>query len=253
MIRSRWFTLIFVSVLLISMAACGDEKSPIINSSSVEIGSKLDPSNKDLHFLVQINESTLEPEQEYNIRFVIQDRYIQDLVATDIIEIPETYKAFPESATYTGSNREITGEILADEIKKHVKKNKGVIVELYNGDKIIAQEVITTFADNRGKPLVTIGSEAIIENINLKDPQDIAIFRKAVSESTKETGISYIKIPDYTFSLGDESYFLWLTEDDGSFADGKIMNTIDTRTIYSLSQSSLIEVKEYINEINDEK
>lgn len=245
-LRSKLIFLVFVSVILISLSACTDEKYPVIESSSVEIGSKLEPSNQDLHFLVLINGTGLEPEQEYNIRFVIKDSYIQDLIATDTIEIPETYKAMPGYAISTGSNIELTGEFKAAKIKKHVEKNQAVVVELYNGDRIIAQEAITTFADNRGKPLVTVTSEASIENIDLNDPQDIAIFSKAVSNSTREPGIVNIINPNYKFSLGDESYFLWLSEDDGSFVDGKIMNIKDTHTIYSLSPSSLVEVKEFI-------
>jgi len=245
-LRSKLIFLVFVSVFLISLSACTDEKYPIIESSSVEIGSKQEPSNQDLYFRVLINGSGLEPEQEYNIRFVIQDSYIQDLIGTDAIKIPETYKAMPGYAINTGSNMELKGEFTAEEVKKHVEKNKAVVVELYNGNRIIAQEEITTFADNRGKPLVTNSPEVNVENIDLKGSQDIAIFSKAVSDSIKEPGIVNIINPNFIFSLGEESYFLWLSEEDGSFIDGKIMNTKDTHTIYSLSPSSLIEVKEFI-------
>lgn len=51
--------------------------------------------------------------------------------------------------------------------------------------------------------------------------------------------MTYLK---YQFSIGEESYFLWITEESAT-----IMNTKDTHTIYTLSSSSIKEVYEFVN------
>ncbi len=91
-------------------------------------------------------------------------------------------------------------------------------------------------------PMVKSNSGSKMEHLDLKEKYEIAIFNTAVSESTKEPGIGNISNPQYQFSLGEESYFLWSTVDNGT-----IMNTKDTHTIYSLSSSSIKEVNEFVN------
>ena len=85
-------------------------------------------------------------------------------------------------------------------------------------------------------------SETKMELLDLKETSEIAIFSTAVSDSTKEPGIRLMANPQYKFSLGEDSYFLWITEDEGT-----VMNTKDTHTIYSLSTSSIKEVNEFVN------
>lgn len=81
-----------------------------------------------------------------------------------------------------------------------------------------------------------------MERLDLIESDEIAIFRKAVSDSVKVPGIVNMAQPQYRFSLGEESYSLWITEDSGT-----IMNTKDTHTIYSLSPNSAKEVNAFVN------
>ncbi|AMQ05793.1 MULTISPECIES: hypothetical protein [Sporosarcina] len=78
--------------------------------------------------------------------------------------------------------------------------------------------------------------------LDLKEKSGIAIFSKAVSDSTSELGIVNMVNPSYRFDLGEESYSLWISEDNGT-----IMNTKDTHTIYRLSTSSVQEVNGFVN------
>ena len=78
--------------------------------------------------------------------------------------------------------------------------------------------------------------------LDLKEKSGIAIFSKAVSDSTSELGIVNMVNPPYRFDLGEESYSFWISEDNGT-----IMNTKDTHTIYRLSTSSVQEVNGFVN------
>ncbi|MFL0507188.1 hypothetical protein ACH0B5_15720 [Ureibacillus sp. 179-F W5.1 NHS] len=80
-------------------------------------------------------------------------------------------------------------------------------------------------------------------HLELKESEEIAIFEKAVSNSTKESGIVNMATePQYQFNSGKESYFLWITEESGT-----IMNRKDTHTIYILSSNSIKEVYKFVN------
>lgn len=81
--------------------------------------------------------------------------------------------------------------------------------------------------------------------IELEGTEEIDIFTKAVENAKKEPGIVNMANPQYQFSIGKESYFLWITEDSGT-----IMNRKDTHTIYSLSSSSVKEVYDFVNKSN---
>ncbi|MEC5424730.1 hypothetical protein QGM71_14680 [Virgibacillus sp. C22-A2] len=248
--RNIFIFIIFISMLFVSLSACQKEdeklKGLVIESSSVEFGSLQNPEDRELHFRVQINDYGMESEQEYKVRFIIQDAHISDLIATEKIEVPETYKTQllrnDEARTIvTGGSKEIKKDFTIDEIRKIIEKDEAVIIELYDKNRTIDREVVTTFAENI-KPLVKVNPNAKLEHIKLKETNEIDIFSRAISDSNKEQGISYIAYPEYTFSLAEESYFLWVTENNG-----RIMNTKDTYTIYSLSDSSLKEVKEVID------
>lgn len=91
-------------------------------------------------------------------------------------------------------------------------------------------------------PVGKSNSGSKMELLDLKGNYEIAIFNTAVSDSTKEPGIVNMANPQYQFSLDEESYFLWITVDNGT-----IMSTTDTHTIYSLSTSSIKEVYEFVN------
>lgn len=236
---------------MIGLSACqvdrGEIKGVFIESSSVEFGSLQDPDDRALHFRVQISDYGNDPELEYKVRFLIQDPYISDLIGEGKIENNVPYKTQPlpndgEVGMVIGSSREIIKEFDIDEIRKSIENEKAVIVELYHLDKTIDREEITIFKANI-EPLVKINPNSRIENINLNETNKISIFRRVVSDSTKQQSISYIIQPKYTFKLDNESYFLWITEDEGY-----IMNIKDTFAIYKLSKSSLKEVKEVIQE-----
>jgi uncharacterized protein YcfL len=87
----------------------------------------------------------------------------------------------------------------------------------------------------------TVASTKAI-TIELKETEEIDLFTKAVNDSIKEPGIVNMTNPQYQFSIGKESYFLWIAEDSGT-----IMNTKDTHTIYSLPGSAVQEIYEFVN------
>ncbi|KOS68197.1 hypothetical protein AEA09_06285 [Lysinibacillus contaminans] len=64
-----------------------------------------------------------------------------------MVSVPKGGVHFISAADF----REITEEYKIGEIKKYIENNKAVIVELYDGDRTITQEVINTFVDKREK------------------------------------------------------------------------------------------------------
>lgn len=78
--------------------------------------------------------------------------------------------------------------------------------------------------------------------LKLKEPGEIEIFTEAVNNSKQEPGIVNMSDPQYTFKLGEESYYLWIDKESGT-----IMNTKDTHTIYTLPSSSIEKVYEYVS------
>ncbi|MCM3712405.1 hypothetical protein [Sporosarcina luteola] len=93
---------------------------------------------------------------------------------------------------------------------------------------------------NEGSSETVTTNKAI--SLELKEIEEVKIFAKAVSDSKKETGIVNMTNPQYKFSIGEESYSLWITEDSGT-----IMNTKDTHTVYTLSSNSVQEVYEFVS------
>lgn len=87
-----------------------------------------------------------------------------------------------------------------------------------------------------------------INHLELKKAEEIEVFEKALSDSKKEPGIVNMTNPQYQFSLGEDSFFLWINEKNGT-----IMNTNDTHTIYTLSSSSVKEVYEFVNKAQPQK
>lgn len=86
---------------------------------------------------------------------------------------------------------------------------------------------------------VTVTNTIFLE---LNETEEADIFTRTVAYSMKEPGIVNMANPQYQFSIGEESYFLWITEDSGT-----IMNTKDTHTIYSLTNSSVEEIYEFVS------
>jgi len=79
------------------------------------------------------------------------------------------------------------------------------------------------------------------EEIQLLTAEEVEIFERAVNNSKKEAGIVNMADAQYQFILGEESYFLWITEESGT-----IMNEKDTHSIYRLSNSSVKEMKPFV-------
>lgn len=235
----RNFIYLTIFCVCIIIAGCQKEQSITIGHSSVEMGSQIDRDDRALHFRVEVNDG--DNEQEYKIRFIIKDKSLRDLIGTDKVEVNDTYisPAGGQSALVTGTSVELDKMFNVDDIRKSVEKNKGVMVELYNGDQVIDQAVVKTFRENIAQ-LVKIDPKREIKKIEITNDNE-SIFRRAVSDSTKTTVIvTYIYYPEYQFSIDDETYILWI--DKGG--DGFILNTKDTFTLYTLSESSLSEIKE---------
>lgn len=83
---------------------------------------------------------------------------------------------------------------------------------------------------------------AKVKSLELKETDEIEIFTKAVNDSKKEPGSVNMTTPHYRFSIGEETFFLWISEDSGTIMNGK-----ETHTIYSLSNSSVKEIYEVVN------
>lgn len=219
------------------LAGCQEEQGITIEHSSVEMGSPIDRDDRALHFRIEVKHGV--NEQEYKIRFLIKDKYLRELIGTDQIEVNDTYISIVggQSSLVTGTSVELNKMFNVDDIKKSVEKSDGVIVELYNGDQLIDQAVINDFKENIAQ-LVKIDPKKEIKNIEITKDNE-SLFRRAVSDSTKTTVIK-TNYPNYQFSMDDETYYLWINEDE----DGYIVNAKDTFTLYTLSESSFVEIKE---------
>ncbi|REB07081.1 hypothetical protein DVB69_09485 [Sporosarcina sp. BI001-red] len=87
----------------------------------------------------------------------------------------------------------------------------------------------------------TLATTKVI-SLDLNGVEDREVFSKAVNDSKQEPGIVNMTNPDYKFSIGEESYLLWITSDSGT-----IMSTKDTHTIYTLTTNSVKEVYGIVN------
>ncbi|RXJ04393.1 hypothetical protein DS745_03135 [Anaerobacillus alkaliphilus] len=138
-----------------------------------------------------------------------------------------------------GENNDVTGSFT--EIDTITHKGRTVFEILATWEQGIASYSFLVDIEHES------GAEAVINTIliSLESKEGIELFAKAVATSKKEPGIVNMANPQYQFSLGEESYFLWITEKAGT-----IMNTKDTHTIYSLSRSSVEEIYEFVNKVN---
>jgi hypothetical protein len=78
--------------------------------------------------------------------------------------------------------------------------------------------------------------------ISFTDSKVVSKIAKAFNTANKEPGIVDMADPDYKVEFGEESYFLWISEEHGT-----IMNLKDTHTIYTLSKSSAKTINELLN------
>lgn len=69
--------------------------------------------------------------------------------------------------------------------------------------------------------------------ISFTDSKVVSNFVKAFKTAKKQPGIVDMAAPEYKVEFGEETYFLWISEEQGT-----IMNSNDTHTIFTLSKSS---------------
>ncbi|MCH4827949.1 hypothetical protein [Planococcus halocryophilus] len=74
------------------------------------------------------------------------------------------------------------------------------------------------------------------------DSKVVSDFVKAFKKAKKEPGTVDMMDPRYKVEIGEESYYLWISKEQGT-----IMNLDDTHTIYTLSQSSAKKIYELLN------
>ncbi|MHC8516737.1 hypothetical protein [Sporosarcina sp. ITBMC105] len=86
-----------------------------------------------------------------------------------------------------------------------------------------------------------LASQSTIQ-IDLSE-DDVSSFKQAVKDSIKEPGIVNMADPQFTFSLDDEKFALWITDDSGS-----LMKTTDTHTIYNLSDHSVAAIYQILSD-----
>jgi hypothetical protein len=84
--------------------------------------------------------------------------------------------------------------------------------------------------------------ESNSETLVFKDTETIEMIKEAIENAEKQPGIVNMTDPECKIQIGEETYFLWVDEKSGT-----IMNTVDTHTIYSLSENSIKQVNELLN------
>jgi len=241
MVKKLMYFIIF-SMLSISLAACQKESRLLIQHSSVEFGSIQDRDDRDLHFRVGISDYGMDPQAEYNIRFIVEDPYIRELIGTGTVEVPDTYEtqSLPNEGSQgliTGTSIELKQKFDPDKLRKVIEKKKAVTVEVYHEDDVIDRKNVDTFRENI-MPAANFSTNAKIETIELTEANEIELLKRAIDEMKKDEHTVYHVKPDYQLNFGDESYYLW--------TNGKIMNVMDPYALYSLSTQSLNEVMELI-------
>lgn len=87
-------------------------------------------------------------------------------------------------------------------------------------------------------------SEDAVRNstVEISDSDEIDALKTAIRKANRLPGIVDVAAPDFTFEIGEDSYYLWIQEDAGS-----IMNTNDTHTLYTLQKQNAKEVYELLN------
>ncbi|MFC4409049.1 hypothetical protein ACFOZY_01225 [Chungangia koreensis] len=235
-----------ICMMFVSLVACQNESGLKIEHSSVEFGSTQDRDDRSLHFRVSLVEDENVPKTDYNIRFVVEDSYIQELIGTDTVEVPDTYETKNGGGLVTGTSMPLAKRIDHDKLRKVIEKGKAVTVEVYHHDEVFDRQKVDLFRENI-IPAATFSSDAKIETIDLTEANDIEQFKKAINGMfTNEYVVSVLHtLPDYQVNVGKESYYIWT---DGA---GKVMNVKDPYTLYSLSTQSLWEILELIGNKNE--
>lgn len=68
--------------------------------------------------------------------------------------------------------------------------------------------------------------------ITFTDSKVVGNFMRAFKNAKKQPGIVNMAAPDYKVKLGSASYFLWISEEQGT-----MINVDDTNTIFTISKN----------------
>ena len=88
-----------------------------------------------------------------------------------------------------------------------------------------------SFSDIKKGSLTSFTNSKVVNN-----------FVKAFNNAEKKPGKVDMADPEYKVEIGSETYFLWISEENGT-----IMNLKDTHTIYTLSKNSTKTMNELFN------
>ncbi|MFT4414746.1 hypothetical protein ACLM5H_12880 [Fredinandcohnia humi] len=77
----------------------------------------------------------------------------------------------------------------------------------------------------------------------ITNKEDIEMFVTAISTAKEEPGIVDMIDPQYKVEVGEDLYFLWVSEDSGT-----IMNLENTHKVFTLSKSSAEKIHEYLKD-----
>ncbi len=227
--------------MLLILSAC-QGKQDIIEAAYIEFGSANDRENRELHFIVQINEYKMKKNTSYQVQFLIEDSpYIQQLTGVEQFEIPDTYTSNEGTLLVTGTSvaPEDLSTINVDTLRKHIEDDKEVKVNVYSNNKILASESVTEykqFVNQHVNP--DIVSELEVIDVNKNNGE--VIFEKAITEAKKDENTTVMKAqPTYIFTLQKESYLLW--ENLEYFVKGS-----DPFTLYMIPQPASNEIYSYM-------
>ncbi|MDE5413312.1 hypothetical protein [Alkalihalobacterium chitinilyticum] len=112
----------------------------------------------------------------------------------------------------------------------------GIVVVGCSNEKVEKVEKITIY---KMESFSVIVEDSVVDIV---EPDEIEIIQKAFNQANKEPGIVDITDPQYRVEWGENSYFLWISENSGT-----IMNTTNTHTIYSLTKAGAQEVFQLID------
>lgn len=87
------------------------------------------------------------------------------------------------------------------------------------------------------------GLDKKIENLILKETDEINMFLEAVNRANEVEGIVDMSEPHYSFTIGEDSYYLWIDEESGT-----IMNQKDSHKIYTLTEDSHDELYKFLRQ-----
>ncbi len=152
----KFITFICLSSIILWACENQNEKPdhPVIEESIVSISNIQNSDEEVMHFNVTVQDYGLGPEQEFGIRILIQDHYISELIKTEKVEFPDTWKTGPEGSGGLFEflfidSKVIEGNYSVEEVQTLIENEQAIIVEIFNDNEVIAQSEIIKFEDRR--------------------------------------------------------------------------------------------------------